>query len=147
MMAANTHDAVLVVEVAGRAWAIELDAVAEVRSAQSLDASPAAAGPVLRRNGVAVPVYPLAEALGMPYDEAAAVVVLDLPDRIAAVGVDAVCEVRIPSCRSEPSPAHAAAMPGCVAWVASWEDGEAPVLDFTSLLAAIYAAGIETASS
>ena len=142
-MSFSPDDAVLIVHAGGKQCALDLRQVAEIRGRESVSAAatvPASLG-VVHRNGVQVPVYDLRALLGTPMtstDEA--VVVLDLPDRIAAVMVEAVCDVRIAKSRL-PAPAsgtaeertNAAALDP-FAWVAAWEGGQAPVLDVTSWL-------------
>jgi len=135
-MSFSPHDAVLVVHAGGKQCALDLRQVAEIRGTDAVRAAgpiPSSLG-VVHRNGVRVPVYDLRASAGAPIvSDAAAVVVMELPDRIAAVMVDAVCDVRI--AKSRQSAAEVAAdMRGTVAWVAAWDGGEAPVLDVTSWL-------------
>jgi chemotaxis signal transduction protein len=137
-MSFSPDDAVLVVHAGGKQCAIELRQVAEIRGRESVSAagSVAASLGVVHRNGVQVPVYDLRALSGTPMtSQAEAVVVLDLPDRVAAVMVDAVCDVRIADNRL---PAPAAGMaedaPDLFGWIAAWEGGQAPVLDVTSWL-------------
>jgi chemotaxis signal transduction protein len=137
-MSFNPDDAVLVVHAGGAQCAIELRQVAEIRGREAVYAAgsgPASHG-VVHCNGVQVPVYDLRALLRTPMTSPAeAVVVLDLPDRVAAVMVDAVCDVRIAHSRlPAPAAGTSAGAPELFAWVAAWEDGQAPVLDVTSWL-------------
>ena len=85
--------------------------------------------------GVNVPVYDLRELLGTPQACAAeAVIVLDLPDRYAAVLVDFVCDARIAQSRLPVDCTAAGEAQAPVAWIAAWDAGAAPVLDITSCL-------------
>jgi chemotaxis signal transduction protein len=148
-MSFSPHDAVLVVHAVGKQCALDLRQVAEIRGIDAVHPAGSVAGApgVVHRNGVRVPVYDLRASLGAPASlDAQAVVVLDLPDRIAAVMVDAVCDVRIAKNRRPAPPAEAEAAVGmrdAIAWVVAWEDGEAPVLDVTSWLQACEANRVE----
>ncbi len=133
-MSFSPHNAVLVVHAGGKQRALDLRQVAEIRGTDAVHAAGSVPGSpgVVHRNGVRVPVYDLRASVGAPTaSDAEAVLVLDLPDRIAAVRVDAVCDVRI--AKSRLSAAEAGVGMGD-AWVAAWEGGEAPVLDVTSWL-------------
>ena len=133
-MSFNPHNAVLVVHAGGKQCALDLRQVAEIRGTDAVQAAGSVPGSpgVVHRNGVRVPVYDLRASVGAPTaSDAEAVVVLDLPDRIAAVMVDAVCDVRIAKSRLSAAEAGAGMRD---AWVAAWEGGEAPVLDVTSWL-------------
>ncbi|MGH8638640.1 MAG: chemotaxis protein CheW [Burkholderiales bacterium] len=139
-MSFSPDDAVLVVHAGGKQCAIDLRQVAEIRGSESVHAAglvPSSRG-FVQRNGVRVPVYDLRAFLGTPMASAAeAVVVLDLPDRIAAVMVDAVCDVRIAKNRLPAAAAETVdGATDAFAWVAAWEGGQAPVLDVTSWLRA-----------
>jgi chemotaxis signal transduction protein len=137
-MSVSPDDAVLVVHAGGKQCAIDLRQVAEIRGSESVHAPglvPSSHG-FVHRNGVRVPVYDLRALWGTPMASAAeAVIVLDLPDRIAAVMVDAVCDVRIANNRLPAAAAETIdGAPDAFAWVAAWEGGQAPVLDVTSWL-------------
>jgi chemotaxis signal transduction protein len=134
-MSFSPHNAVLVVHAGGRECALDLCQVAEIRGTDAVQAAGSGPGSpgVVHRNGVRVPVFDLRASVGVPTaSDAEAVLVLDLPDRIAAVMVDAVCDVRI--AKSRLSAAEAGAGMRDDAWVAAWEGGEAPVLDVTAWL-------------
>ena len=138
-VAPRAADAVLVVDSGGCRYAFELAGVVEVRGMGSA-AVPAHARmrAVLDRNGIRLRVLQLDARLDVHCaGEARALIVLDLPDRLAAVAVDAVCEVRIPHARSfVPAVEPAQSLSASVAWVAVWDGGEAPVLDVAAWLRA-----------
>jgi chemotaxis signal transduction protein len=138
-IAPRAADAVLVVDSGGCRYAFELAGVVEVRGMGSA-ATPAHARmrAVVDRNGIRMRVLHLDARLDAYCgDEARALIVLDLPDRFAAVAVDAVCEVRIPHTRSfVPAMEPAGSLSASVAWVAVWDGGEAPVLDVAAWLRA-----------
>jgi chemotaxis signal transduction protein len=138
--ASRAADAVLVVDSGGHRYAFELACVVEIRSSHGAAAAvtDSRVRPILRRNGVRIPILGLGTTCSASsLDDAQAVIVLDLPDRIAAVAVDAVCEVRIAHTRSfVPVPERAEALARAVAWVAVWDGGEAPVLDVAAWLRA-----------
>jgi chemotaxis signal transduction protein len=138
-MGLDSDDAVLVVDAGGRRYAIDLRQVAEIRGVEALRRHPSRVDRslgVVHRMGVRVPVYDLRELVApTATSDAEAVVVLDLPDRYAALLVDAVCDVRIVARRLPASASESAAgSEGSVAWIASWDGGKAPVLDVTSWL-------------
>ena len=137
-VAPKAADAVLVVDSGGRRYAFELGIVAEIRGSRSgTPAANATPGSRVERNGVRVPVFCLDGRLDACTGDAGALVVLDLRDRLAAVAVDAVREVRIAHTRSPvaaSAPEPAATLSASVAWVAVWEGGEAPVLDVAAWL-------------
>jgi chemotaxis signal transduction protein len=143
-------DAVLVVDSGGCRYAFELACVAEVRGMSSA-ATPAHSSmhAVLDRNGIRIRVLRLDAALDASCaGEARAVIVLDLADRLVAVAVDAVCEVRIPHTRSFVPPTdRAEALSANVAWVAVWDGGEAPVLDVAAWLRACEADPLPSAQA
>ena len=126
------NDAVLVVESGGQRYAFEMKLVAEIRGNRAVQgACNGQTHDSVQRNGVRVPVFRLGDsACAGSRGRCGAVVVLDLPDRVAAVAVDAVCEVRITHARSHPAPASTIdCLHDSVTWIAVWEGGEAPVLD------------------
>ena len=124
--------AVLVIDSGGQRYAVDMTCVAEIRAMEGVqDAGPGQGHGILHRNGVRVPVFGLNEcACPGSGTTSGAVVVLDLPDRIAAIAADAVCEVRITRSRPYLSPAKSSdGLRDSIACVAVWEGGEAPVLD------------------
>lgn len=130
----------LLVDIGGRRWAIALGTVAEVRGIDALATRPGAAGmPFVCRNGIRIPVHDLRDLVGVrektDRTDPAAVLVFDLPDRIAAAIADAACEVRIAH-RRAPEPADRAGVMA-VDSVAQWDGGEAPVLNITLWLDAL----------
>ncbi len=135
-VAPRAVEAVLVVAAGGRRYAFELGSVAEIHGVRDAAAASAVRGASVVRNGVRVPVFRLDDGPDAAYaDDAGALIVLDLPDRLAAVAVDAVCEVRIAQERlSAPVREPAEGLTASVAWVAVWDGGEAPVLDVAGWL-------------
>jgi hypothetical protein len=134
--ALTAGEAILVVDSGGQRYAFEMKLVAEIRTMQAVQIAGPGQG-VLHRNGVRVPVFGLDDSpCPGSSSKPGALVVLDLPDRLAAVAVDAVCEVRITQARSYLAPAKGSNLGDSVAWVAVWEGGEAPVLDASAWLRA-----------
>jgi chemotaxis signal transduction protein len=100
------------------------------------------------RNGVRVPVFSLADPAGaQPSKSADALVVLALADRMAAVAVDAVCEVRIARERSNAAAHAGPSLAQSIGWIALWEGTEVPVLDVAAWLDVTYATALEPAVS
>ena len=131
--------AVLVVECGGQRYAFDMKVVIEIACMNAVQNGVAGrAHGVLHRRGVRVPVFDLDQP---PQSGAGGktggVVVLDLPDRITAIAVNAVCEVRMAQPRSYVAPAESdGSLRSSVAWVAVWDGGEAPVLDAAAWLRA-----------
>ncbi|MCC7081644.1 MAG: chemotaxis protein CheW [Burkholderiales bacterium] len=132
------NDAVLVIYAGGIQCALDLRQVSAIRGSDVMH--PAAMGAnaagVVHQTGVRIPVYDLRAYPGTPIvTDAEAVIVLDLPDRVAAVLVDVVCEVRIATRRLPPAVGEVVeGARGGFVWIAAWEDGQSPVLDVTSWL-------------
>ena len=112
-MGFDSDDAVLVVDAGGRRCAVELRQVAEIRRIDALRPNSCQVDGslgVVHHMGVRVPVYDLRTLVGTSAtSEAEAIVVLDLPDRYAALLVDAVSDVRLVDSRLPISASRSAA--------------------------------------
>ena len=136
--AGETGSAVLLVERCGRRYGLELACVTEICAASaSAQVSDAGARAIRDRNGVRVPILSLAEPAGAQSShDADALVVLALADRMAAVAVDAVCEVRIAHTRSSVPLQPGGSLAQSIGWIAAWDGAEVPVIDVAAWLQA-----------